>query len=40
LAGYELEHTRSKRLRLFPGWEWAEFDEKRLVWAEKGCLFA
>jgi len=40
LAGYELEHTRSKRLRQFPGWEWAEFEEKRLVWAEKGGLFA
>lgn len=40
LAGYELEHARSKRLRQFPGCEWAEFEEKRLVWAEKGCLLA
>jgi hypothetical protein len=38
--GYELEHTRSKLIRQFPEWEWAEFDRNRLVWAEKGCLFA
>jgi hypothetical protein len=40
LAGFELEHVRSKLLRKFPHWEWAEFEGKRLVWAEKGCLFA
>jgi len=40
LAGYELEHIRSKLLRQFNCWEWAEFDQKRLVWAENGCLFA
>jgi hypothetical protein len=38
--GYELEHARSKILKQFPAWEWAEFDRSRLVWAEKGCLFA
>ena len=38
-AGFELEHTRSKVVRQLQGWEWAEFDRNRLVWAEKGCLF-
>ena len=38
--GYELEHPPSGRLKQFPGWEWAELDRNRLVWAEKGCLFA
>jgi hypothetical protein len=40
LAGYELEHAPSKLLRQYPFWEWAEFDRNRLVWAERGCLFA
>ena len=40
LAGYEFEHTRSKLLRQFKCWEWAEFDRNRVVWAEKGGLFA
>ena len=38
--GYELEHARSKILRRFPAWEWAEFDHNRLVWVEQGGLFA
>jgi hypothetical protein len=38
--GYELEHPRSAQLRRFPDWEWAELDRNRLVWAEKGGLFA
>jgi hypothetical protein len=38
--GYELEHVRSKAIRACPGWEWAEWDRRRLVWAEKGCLFS
>lgn len=39
-TGYELEQARSGHLRQCPTWEWAEWDGKRLVWAEKGCLFA
>lgn len=38
--GYELEHPPSGPLKPFPAWEWAELDRKRLVWTEKGCLFA
>jgi hypothetical protein len=36
-GGYELEQPGECKLP-FPGWEWAEWDRKRLVWAEKGCL--
>jgi hypothetical protein len=37
---HELLHPQSgKRIR-YPHWEWAEIDGKRLVWAEKGKLFA
>lgn len=36
-GGYELEQPEECRLR-FPLWEWAEWDRKRLVWAENGCL--
>lgn len=39
-AGYTLKQVRSGHLRQFPAWEWAEWEGKRLVWAEKGCLFA
>lgn len=39
-AGYELKEIRSGHVRPFPTWDWAELDGKRLVWAEKGCLFA
>jgi hypothetical protein len=38
--GCELEHPSSGRLKPFPAWQWAEWDRNRLVWAEKGCLFA
>jgi hypothetical protein len=23
----------------FPDWEWADWDARRLIWAERGCLF-
>jgi len=26
--------------RRFPTWEWADWDDGRLVWAEDGCLYA
>jgi hypothetical protein len=35
---YQLEHVdRGCRLD-FPQWEWADWDRKRLVWVEEGCL--
>jgi hypothetical protein len=37
---YELEHVPSKLIKTFPRWGWAEWDRHRLVWAERGCLFA
>jgi hypothetical protein len=37
---HELENPESKSLLKLPAWEWAELDGKRVVWAEKGCLFA
>lgn len=27
-----------KSIKAVPGWEWADVDRNRLVWAEKGCL--
>jgi len=36
-GAYELEQTGECKLK-FPTWEWAEWDRKRLVWAEGGCL--
>lgn len=39
-SGYELKCVRSGRSKHFPAWEWAELDRTRLVWAERGCLFA
>lgn len=36
---HELEHTESGRRIDGAAWEWAELDDKRLVWAEDGCLF-
>jgi len=36
---YELEQPGECKLEL-PDWEWAEWDRKRLVWAEGGCLRA
>jgi hypothetical protein len=38
--GYELEHPSSRQSKQFPASQWAELDRNRLVWAEKGCLFA
>ena len=38
-TGYELKQVRSGHAHRFPTWEWAELDGKRLVLAEKGCLF-
>jgi hypothetical protein len=39
-SGYELEHTASKLAKTFPTWGWADLDRQRLIWADKGCLFA
>jgi hypothetical protein len=36
---HELVHPASGQRIRHPGWEWAELDEKRLVWAENGKLF-
>jgi hypothetical protein len=37
---HELEHPKSGVKLKFPGWEWAERDNGRLVWADRGQLFA
>lgn len=37
---HELIHLRSGQTMSFPSWEWADLDEKRLVWASEGKLFA
>jgi hypothetical protein len=37
---HELLHPQSGKRVKYPHWEWAETDAKRLVWAEKGKLFA
>ena len=37
---HELHNRRTGEAIGFPGWEWAEVDGKRLVWAERGKLFA
>jgi hypothetical protein len=36
---YELESQHGHTLE-FPTWDWAEWDRKRLVWAEQGCIRA
>lgn len=36
---HELECPRRGVLRVFPEWEWAEWDRKTLVWAAGGCLW-
>ncbi|MBI2680071.1 MAG: hypothetical protein HYX25_03570 [Candidatus Solibacter usitatus] len=36
-GGYELEQPGECKLA-FPAWEWADWDRRRLVWAESGCL--
>lgn len=37
---HELFRPKSDRLISYPGWEWADLDGKRLVWAEAGKLFS
>lgn len=37
---HELWQAESSSSLKCPSWEWAELDGKRLVWAERGCLFA
>jgi hypothetical protein len=47
-AGWELRHSPQKGYRLSQsqieadtsGWEWADIDGERLVWATNGCLWA
>lgn len=33
-------NSRTGQCFAHPGWEWAELDGERLVWAEAGKLFA
>ena len=35
---HELEHPKLQMRLTFPKWEWADIDEKTLVWAEDGCI--
>jgi hypothetical protein len=37
---HELFHYETGQRERHPGWEWADLDGKRLVWAEGGKLFA
>jgi hypothetical protein len=37
---YELEQSERYLTLEFPTWEWADWDRKRLVWAEQGCIRA
>jgi len=37
---HELLHVPTGRLLDQPGWEWADVDGGRLLWAEAGCLYA
>ena len=37
---FELHHRASRRIVPQPEWGWADLDHNRLVWAEKGCLWA
>ncbi len=36
-GGYELRRAGSSTI-VRPSWEWAEWDRRRLVWTESGCL--
>lgn len=36
---HELENEKSGERLARPDWEWAELDDKTLVYAEKGCLY-
>jgi hypothetical protein len=38
--GHELIREGSEEVLSFPRWEWADVDGKRIVWTEKGKLFA
>jgi hypothetical protein len=37
---YELEQPEHGVILEFPPWEWADWDRRRLAWAEQGCLRA
>jgi len=40
---YRDEHElldKGAQVTRFRDWEWADCDRKRLMWAEKGCLYA
>ena len=37
---HELRNVRTDESIAKPDWEWADFDGKRLLWAENGCLYA
>ena len=37
---HEVEQSEAGLKLSFPTWEWADWDRKRLVWAESGCLRA
>jgi hypothetical protein len=37
---HRLINTRTDETVDLPGWEWADVDGARLVWAENGCLYA
>ncbi len=37
---YELVDTFTGKIQRFPDWEWADMDGERLVWCEKGKLWA
>lgn len=37
---HELENARTGERLAFPGWEWADADRDRLVWADGGVLYA
>lgn len=32
--------NKGGELRNYPDWEWADWDENRIVWASKGCLYS
>ncbi|EDN66678.1 conserved hypothetical protein [Beggiatoa sp. PS] len=37
---HELFNVETGEILNYPNWEWAEMDDKRLVWAEKGQIFS
>jgi hypothetical protein len=37
---HQLVNSRTGTVQEHPGWEWAEYDGTRLMWAETGCLYA